>query len=209
MQPELFLITSQNKWIPVAKHTMALSFFWQVIFSLVNISEAFANHFSVAGMKLFHSWQQGTSPAVGLACCSVSLQAPRSWKPGEILYYPPIMSYVLTCLLWPSGMLFITVFFPPTCCGPFSEAFRTPLGDNILSREFTVERLTQLQTQLNVAPHLLAKPKFRCKKGCGVLLNAKKQMQLRCGENQHHRLKQDGRGILQGGNSAKEIGYWV
>lgn len=63
--------------------------------------------------------------------------------------------------------------FPLTCCGPFSEAFLTPLGDNILSQEFAAERLIQLETQLSAAPHSLAKPKFRCKKGCGVLQNAK------------------------------------
>lgn len=52
-----------------------------------------------------------------------------------------------------------------------------PLGDNILSQEFAVERLTQLQAQLSDAPHLLAKSKYSCKKGCGALLNAKKQIQ--------------------------------
>lgn len=58
----------------------------------------------------------------GLLLC-VSLWAPRSWKPGETLYYPPIMSGVLTCLVWPPGMLFITVFFHWPVVGPSPRHF--------------------------------------------------------------------------------------
>lgn len=117
MQPELFPITSENKWIPVAKHTVALSFFWQVIFSPVNISETPWKHFSVAGMKSFHSWQQGMSLAVALACCSVSLSEPHapeslvrlfiiSWlcQVSSLACYGHQACYLLQCfstdLLW-------------------------------------------------------------------------------------------------------------
>ena len=41
-------------------------------------------------------------------CVSSSSVLPKAWWDSLLSL---IMSYVLTCLLWPSGMLFITVFF--------------------------------------------------------------------------------------------------
>lgn len=154
----------------------------------MNISEALTSHLSVAAMKWFHSWQRAASPAVVLGCCSVSLRAPRSWKPGEIRHYPLIMSYVLAHLVTIRHVIYYGVF-PETWCGSFSEAFHTQVGDNIPSQEFAVERLTQLPALLRVALHLIAKSKFRCEQCRGELLNAKEQIQPPVQGEPNHRPK--------------------
>lgn len=109
-----------------------------------------------------------------LLCVSLSLLLLKAW--WDSLLSPDYVICPHLPVMTIRHVIYYSVF-PPTWCDPFSEAFCIPLGDNILSHEFTAERLTQLQTHLSVAPHLLAKPKFRCEKGCGVLLNTKKQIQ--------------------------------
>lgn len=181
MQSEPFPIATQNKWIPGAKHTMTLSFFWQVIFSLVNISEAFSNHLPVTATKWFHSWQQGASPAVVLACCSVSLSPTllKAWwdslLSSDYVICPP--SPVVTI----RHVIYYSVF-PATWRGPFSEAFHMKLGDNILSQEFPTERLTELPTLLRVASHLDSQIKIQMWTPW-----MQRRHSLHCTENQHHR----------------------